>query len=121
MNIALNRAPNEELQQVFLNAIDQLSVSHVRVLDFVWKGFPRNNNPWKANDFPTSPRDYGAAIRIALPEFAGDDNLLQYILTDLRNRGFSNLSGPNAPYPQGMPATITNMGIGFLEFIRRSQ
>jgi hypothetical protein len=62
-------------------------------------------------------RNYGAAIEIMVPELKGQGPLIQFILTDLRNRGFSNLSGTDAPFPQGGSATITNMGISFLRFV----
>jgi hypothetical protein len=38
-------------------------------------------------------------------ELRGQDGLTQFVLGELRIRGFSNLSGPDAPFPQGMPTS----------------
>lgn len=111
LNIALGKAaPNEDLQQVYLTAIEAFTPSHVKVLNFLWKG---------SRSLQAPITNYGQAIESALPELRGQSNFLQYIMNDLRNRGFSNLSGPSAAHPQN-PA-ITNLGIQFLTFIAAPQ
>src|SRR5579859_676379 len=89
-------------------AIEAFSPSHVKVLHFLWTG--RGSVP------PVPPiTNYGQAIQTALPELKVQIDLLQHILNDLTNRGFSNLSGPQAAHPQN--PVITNFGIEFLHFV----
>ena len=64
---------------------------------------------------PLGQRNYGAAVGILVPEVKGQLSLLGAIFADLRNRGFSNLGGPEQPFPQG--GVITNLGIEFLNFV----
>jgi hypothetical protein len=45
VNIAVGDAPDEDLQHIFLNLIDQRTVSHVKVLKFIKNGLPRGSNP----------------------------------------------------------------------------
>jgi hypothetical protein len=52
-----------------------------------------------------------------VPELEGQDGLIRAILVELTNRGFSDLSGPDAPFPAGAPFTISNLGIEFLNFV----
>ena len=66
---------------------------------------------------PITERNYGSAIMLLVPELEGQPDLTAYILTDLRNRGFSSVPGPKAPFPQGLPTAITNLGIKFLHFV----
>ena len=106
LNIALGAEQNEDLQQAYLTAIEAFTPSHVKVLNFLWKGSDALQPPIT---------NYGQAIESVLPELRGQSNFLQYIMSDLRNRGFSNLSGPSAAHPQH-PA-ITNLGIQFLTFV----
>lgn len=54
-------------------------------------------------------------IQIAAPELKGQVSLIEAILAELRNRGFSNLSDVKLSFPQG--GQITNLGIEFLNFI----
>jgi len=112
LNIATGKSHDEIKQQIFLNAIEVFSPAHVKALNII-RGI---KIPWDQNpQFPS--RNYGTAIQIIVPEVNGQDSLIRAILAELRNRGFSNLSGPETPFPQGMPATITNLGIEFLDFV----
>ena len=94
-------------QQIFLNAIDAFAPAYVRALNVI-RGIKIS---WDQNSVPIPLRNYGAAIQKVVPELNGQDNVIQAVLAELRNRGLSNLSGPDVPFPQGMPATITNLGI----------
>jgi hypothetical protein len=113
LNIALGRGLDEVKQQIFLNAIEAFSPAHVKALDVI-RG---RKIPWDQNSVSLPQRDYGSAIQVVVPELKGQDSLIQSVLTELRNRGFSNLSGPNSPFPQGAPATISNLGVEFLNFV----
>ncbi|HEV2385873.1 MAG TPA: hypothetical protein VGS20_01330 [Candidatus Acidoferrales bacterium] len=106
LNIATGKGPREELQQVYLNAVGDFTASHVKVLQFLWKGNTALRPPIT---------NYGQAIEQAHPELRGQGDFVQHIMNDLRNRGFSHLSGPSAAHPQH-PA-ITNLGIEFLTFL----
>jgi hypothetical protein len=116
MNVALDKPADEDLRQAFISLIEQLTVAHILVLGFLRTGFAKGVNPWGTADYPRpGTRDYNAAIQIHAPTLRGKDTLILYIITDLRNRGLANLSGPNALYPQG--SAISNMGIDFLSFV----
>jgi len=116
LNIAVERGPGEELQEVFLNAIESLSCSHVKVLKVIWNGTADlHRQGFWVPGAPSTVRDYGTAFEILVPELKGQVAFVQCILNDLRNRGFSNLSGPDAVFPQG--SVITNLGIQFLHFV----
>jgi hypothetical protein len=60
-------------------------------------------------------RTYGGAIGVITPEVKGQTHLIGAILTDLRNRGFSNLNGPDLSFPQG--GINTGLGVEFLNFV----
>jgi hypothetical protein len=121
LNIGLSKVPNEELQQIFLNAIEAFTCSHVKVLDFLWRqgnilaGASSRTSP----DFREPLSNYGHAINIALPELMKQAYLVQHILSDLNLRGFSDVSSPRDSFPRN-PA-ITNLGIQFLHFIKEPQ
>lgn len=116
LNIAVENAPGEDLQEVFLNAIEAFTPSHIRVLNALWKGEnelidKHGRKPYELTNIGT----FGNAIGILIPELRGQDGLLECIMTDLRSRGFSNVSGPNEAFPSAQ--RITNVGLSFLQFI----
>ena len=117
LNIAVGKGPNEELQQIFLNAIDAFTCSHVKVLDFLWRQHTIIAESSRDSREPLS--NYGHAIKIAIPDLAKEASLVQPIMNDLNLRGFSVVSGPRDAYPRN-PA-ITNFGIEFLHFIKEPQ
>jgi hypothetical protein len=117
MNVALNKPPDDDRRQVYISLIDQLTVAHILVLDFLRTGFPKGITPWDKADFPRhGTRDYNAAIQLQYPSLRDQDNLIQFILTDLRNRGLATVQ-PNTLYPAVGVSPITNMGIDFLIFV----
>jgi len=118
LNIALGKGPSEELQQVFVGAVEVFSASHIKILNVLWKGAGDLSQKalWSSAS-PHGIRDYGKAINALHPELANQDNLVRYIMSDLRSRGFTNLSGPADPFPQGGSNAITNMGVEFLRFV----
>ena len=117
LNIAIGKAPREELQQVFLNVIDAFTCSHVKVLNFLWKQHQIIAGSSRSFREPLS--NYGHAISVAFSELAKQPYLVQQIMSDLNLRGFSEVSGPRDAYPRN-PA-ITNLGIEFLHFIEEPQ
>lgn len=117
LNIAVGKGPNEGLQQIFLNAIDAFTCSHVKVLDFLWR--QHNILAESSRDSREPVSNYGHAINIGLPELRKVAGLLEPILNDLKLRGFSDVSSPRDAFPRN-PA-ITNLGIEFLHFIEKLQ
>jgi len=114
LNIAKGITSDEIKQQVFLNAIEAFTPTHIKALNVIWRGSGLNIG-WDKNSIPMMQRTYGAAIEILAPEVKGQTSLIGAVLADLRNRGFSNLGGPDLAFPQG--AIITNLGIEFLNFV----
>lgn len=113
LNIAKGITTDEVKQQVFLNAIEAFTPTHIKALNLIWRGGGLNIG-WDKNSIPMMQRTYGAAIEILAPEVKGETSLMGALLADLRNRGFSNLGGPDVAFPQG--GIITNLGIEFLNF-----
>ena len=113
LNIAKGITSDEIKQQVFLNAIEAFTPTHIKVLNVIWRGGGLNIG-WDKNSIPMMQRKYGAAIEILAPEVKGQTSLIGAVLAHLRNRGFSNLGGPVLAFPQG---DITNLGIEFLTFV----
>lgn len=116
LNVALQTGLDEDTQQIFLNTVDSFTVSHVRVLDVLWRGAGRMTAVlWDQNRIPMNARNYGSALEVMVPELKGQGALAEYILIDLRNRGFTQLNSLSNNFPQG--ETITNMGIQFMRFV----
>ncbi len=114
LNIALGKSRDELRQQIFLNAIEAFSPAHVRTLDLLWRG-AGTKIVWDRLNVPIYQRTYFAAIQVVAPELRNAPEIIQAVLADLRNRGFSNL-GTDTTFPQGPMAT--NLGIEFLQFVR---
>jgi hypothetical protein len=116
LNIALGKGPQEDLQEVFLAAVDALSPLHMKVLRFLWTGLTELTKAGIWDPLrPHSLGNYGTAIGELYPEMKGQDNLLLYLMTDLKNRGLSIVARPADAFPQG--PGVTNMGIEFLHFV----
>lgn len=110
-NVATEKGPKEDLQQVFFNAIEEFSPSHVKLLKVLWTG---RQDLSRKNLF-SGVGTYQDVVERLIPELRGQQNLVECILTDLRNRGFSTLDRTNVPY--GNATVITNLGIEFLHFV----
>lgn len=117
LNIALGTMPDEVKQQIFLNAIEAFAPAHVQALVLI-RGAAQNI-PWEKNAIPLHQRTYGSALGVIVPELKGQVSLIGAIFVDLRNRGFSSLSGPDLVFPQG--GLITNLGAEFLNFVLRPE
>jgi hypothetical protein len=118
LKIGLGRAPSEDKQEIFFNAIESLTVTHVKVLSIL-------HNPSGAmtrakatyGPLPSATRDFVQTIGYILPEMSGERDLLGAILSELRSRGFSQIADVHMPFPQAPSSSITNMGIEFLNFV----
>jgi len=114
LNIAKGITSDEIKQQIFLNAIEAFTPAHIKALNVIWRGGGLKIS-WDENSIPIMQRNYGAAIEILAPEVKGQTSLIGAVLGDLRNRGLSNLGGPDLAFPQG--GIITNLGVEFLNFV----
>jgi hypothetical protein len=63
--------------------------------------------------------NYRQAIEALVPELKGQEDFVQYIMTDLRNRGFSRVGGSNTSFPES--PGVTNMGGQFLDFVLKPE
>jgi hypothetical protein len=116
LTIAVGKGPQEDLQEVFLGAIDALSPLHMKVLRFLWTGLRELTEAGILDPLRQySLGNYGVAIGELYPEMKGQENLLLYLMTDLKNRGFSIVARPADAFPQ-CPG-VTNMGVEFLRFV----
>lgn len=70
---------------------------------------------WDQNSIGMRQRNYGAAIGVLAPELKGQADVIGAVIAELRNRGFSNLSGPDLSFPQG--GQITGLGAAFMNFV----
>lgn len=114
LKIGMSPTADGTKEEIILNAIDSLSPAHVKALDLIWRGHTAALN-WDAHNVPIPRRNYIAAIGIVAPEVSGQNDLIEHIIHELLNRGFSSMGRPDYPYPQSGMAT--NLGIEFLGYI----
>ena len=114
LNIATGKSTDEVKQQIFLNAIEAFAPAHVKALDVMWRGAGWKI-PWDQNSIGMRQRNYGAAIGVLAPELKGQADVIGAVIAELRNRGLSNLSGPDLSFPQG--GQITGLGAAFMNFV----
>jgi hypothetical protein len=114
MKIVTGKAPSDDLQQVFFNAVDDFTPSHVKVLKILWTG---EQELIRSNRF-SGIGTYRHIIENIVPDLKNQQSLVQSILTDLRNRGFSTLN--EADDSAGGGTRVTNLGIEFLHFVLES-
>ena len=98
LNIAAGKDTDEIKQQIFLNAVEAFTPAHVKALNLIWRGASLGVR-WDENRVPLGQRNYGAAIEIIAPEVKGQSSLIEAVLADLRNRGFSTLGRTRALLP----------------------
>jgi hypothetical protein len=116
LNSALGRVPKEELEEAFIAAVNALSPSHIKILNFYWKGLELLMAAGLWNQLnPYALGNYATAIGALYPDMKGRDDFLSYLMTDLRNRGFATIARPGDAFPQS--PGITGMGVAFLRFI----
>ena len=102
---------DEDLQFIYLRLVDDLSPTHIKILDFFWRG---NARIAAANGgvLPPSNLHQEFVYRI-LPELKGKAHV-EHVIQDLRSQGLCTAQGiTDAMGSQVM----TNYGLGFLRFI----
>jgi hypothetical protein len=114
LNIAIGKGLDEVKQHIFLNAIEVCSPAHVKALDLIWRGAGQRIL-WDENSIPMARRTYATAVGTLVPELKGQLGVSGAVFAELRNRGFSNLSNPDLPFPQG--TAVTGLGVEFLHFV----
>jgi hypothetical protein len=112
MNIATGRAPGEDMQHIYLRLIDELTPSHVKILDFLWRG----NSRVAAANGGTLPQNktFQQILDQFEPAFQREHQLVQQVLSDLRSRGLATLQSMSDSFPQQV---IADPGIQFLRFV----
>jgi hypothetical protein len=118
LNSALPNPPEEDLQQIFINYVDELTTWHLRVLklfDNPPKWAEENNKP-----YPTSWHMGGTyqVVAHAYPELAANEELARRIYADLDVRGLATIPYNTTMSVQGIFASRTSsLGKRFIQFI----
>jgi len=111
LNAAAGSAPSDDVQMMFLDAVDSLTVSHVQVLKELTK---RDRDKWTSR-----PGNYHRGDAIRPPKV--EDAILTQIIRDLKNRGFvevdTALDQLDVDRIGGSNVKLTEYGKAFLEFI----
>ncbi len=116
--VALNKAPEEDIQTMFWNYIDTLTPWHLRLLAYF-----KNPRKWGEENKIKYPNwvtgGHATLLEHTFPEFRGKRDIYEKIYTDLRNYGLVNqLSLGTTITPDGMfQSSTTNLGNQFLDFI----
>ncbi len=112
LNIATGRAPGEDMQHIYLRLIDELTPSHVKILNFLWRG----NSRIAAANGGTLPqhKTFQEIFDQLEPDFQREHQLVQQVLSDLRSRGLATLQSMSHSFPQQV---IQDPGIQFLRFV----
>jgi len=108
-------------QQLFLDALDTMTVTHIQVLGVLGEGQQvlYKRGLWHPNDpgrLGVGIHNYSDAIAALCPGAKGQLALVRCVMMDLFSRGFSMVRWPEDPFPQG--SAVTNLGGEFLTFIR---
>jgi hypothetical protein len=117
LNVAVGGGPQEDLQEIFIAAIESLSPTLMKVLRFLSSSLPdlqMAGISWTTENRNAFP-NYSAVIGELYPELKSEEGLLTYTMLDLYNRGFSKVPGPLSSFPQ-QPA-VADMGVEFLRFV----
>ena len=119
LNAALPHAPEESIQQIFINQVDTFTVWHIRLLDLfkdpsAW--FKREHEELTA---PPSVGNLEQLITMAWPELNVQYEFLNVIVQELETKGLYSGGGLRAAMtPQGVYGKrTTTMGDSFLKFI----
>lgn len=123
LNTALPNAPEENLQFMFLNFVDSLTWSHLRVLkllnDYKAKR-PSNRYTGKRIELVAMSKEIPLiTLEKALPDLGENQNFYDQVLKDLRMRGLLEIGmGEQTHFLEKLPyAKPTNLGKQLLAFI----
>ena len=120
LNVALRNEADEDIQQIFLNYIDDFMPWHLRILSFF-----QNPDDWFRQNKVDKPNiDFGSPLdawHAAYPELRSYSDLLSQMVKDLYSRGLFGVESLGGTMTkQGIFASrTTDMGNRFLRFISR--
>ena len=114
VNIAKGQAPDEALQNVFLNLVDTFTELHLRILKVFQNPTPSSN---------MSIGGLGSALEHNIPELRGNRELYDQLWKDLYSRGLVNTDGLHMTMTgHGLSQKrTTGIGEAFLQFIEEPQ
>ena len=119
LNAALPHAPEESLQQHFINQVDTFTVWHIRFLDLF-----KDPSAWFERNGLTAPNfSFSSSIEqllvIAWPELKDQYDLLNVVVQELEAKGLYAGGGLRAMMTAGgaFGKRTTEMGDSFLKFI----
>jgi hypothetical protein len=116
LRVAAGKGPSPDQQATFFRIVEDLTASHVRLLDFFWRATQLLTEKVGRNTQP-----YGSFLRVLQevdPDLARQTEFVEMMVRDLQGRGLIKTNTINTPYPQGSQAT--NIGIQFLTFLTKS-
>ena len=117
LNVARGEGPAEEYQQLFINAVEEFTPAHIKVLNVLWRGIQdlMERDLWDPVIKRYNMTNYKQAIEALVPELKGEEDLLRYVMRDLHNRGLSRVGRPEDAFPES--PGVTNLGGQFLTFV----
>lgn len=120
VNAALPGSPNETMQQIFLNHVDNLTPWHLRILAFFDDptGWGKSHNVTYPNWTMGAP---SLVLEQSMPELAGQRGFYDQIVSDLQQRGLmAKVEIHTMMTAHGMFSARTSpLGREFLQFIGR--
>lgn len=120
VNTALPDAPNDTLQQIFLNYVDSLTAWHLRILAFFDDpaDWGRKHNVRYPDWQMGAP---SAVLECAMPELRGQRGFYDLIVNDLEQRGLKSGGGLHTTMTASgmLSPRIAPLGKEFLNFISR--
>lgn len=123
LNVAAGTAPNDDLQMLFLDAIDAFTPSHLRLLAFLkdpraWLEGHNLQIPILNGGLPSS---VGAVVESAIPEWANHRQFYGLLFDGLAARGLvqgtSEVFGTTMTLNGALSSRTTELGRQFLAFI----
>lgn len=113
LNIAVGRAPDEDLQAIFLSYVETLTPWHLRILKYYAA-------PTVHPTFPLSSSvTFLHVLEDAHPELRGRGDFSSLIVEGLRSRGLLYPGELDSSYADGAaPPAATDLGSQFMAFIK---
>jgi len=121
LNIASGNSPEEDIATMFLNYIDILTVSHIRLLKFLYNPedwATRHEIPVTDSSFPFTSID--EILEKSMPEFKGKKAIYQSLVRDLYNRNLvqnASIGGVMSTGRTVLKSRTTTIGNDFVKFI----
>ena len=113
INIGCQIVPYDDLRSMFFNYVDQLTLSHIKVLDVLSK---EDGKIWVKHPIDHNSRTARQALLLGIPELNSDHLFLDLVANDLRIRGLGKID-LDLSVPNSSPGQVNDMGTSFLKFI----